>query len=107
MYFSDHFAFRKILVQWQAVVRVKWLGDSTSPNVILGRDGWLFDGVNVGIRESGRPLTQEQIDRNKNNTCSIAGKQAELIRRQRAQGARQQTSQPSVGSGVKLPNGAL
>jgi hypothetical protein len=41
-YFKDHFAFRGRLVQAQAVLRVRWLRTSSSPSVILGKDGWLF-----------------------------------------------------------------
>jgi len=63
-YFDDHFALRTMLIRWQAFARVKWLGDSSSPNVFLGKNGWLFDGANIGLRPSGKPpLTQEQIAR--------------------------------------------
>src|ERR1051325_218504 len=41
-YFEDHFGFRNTLIEWQAIVKVKWLGVSSSKRVILGRDGWLF-----------------------------------------------------------------
>lgn len=41
-YFNDHFGFRSTLIRWQAIVKVRWLGVSSSPQVIMGRDGWLF-----------------------------------------------------------------
>jgi alginate O-acetyltransferase complex protein AlgJ len=63
LYFNDHFAFRRLLIRWQAVARVKWLGTSTTPNVIMGKNGWFFDGVNVGLGERRGPLTRDQIAR--------------------------------------------
>lgn len=63
LYFNDHFAFRRLLIRWQAVARVKWLGTSTTPNVIIGKSGWFFDGANVGLGERRGPLTREQIAR--------------------------------------------
>lgn len=41
-YFSDHFGLRGRLIRWQAVAKVRWLGVSSSPKVLLGKDGWLF-----------------------------------------------------------------
>jgi alginate O-acetyltransferase complex protein AlgJ len=41
-YFNDHFGFRQTLVRWHANLKVNWLGVSSSPLVILGKDGWLF-----------------------------------------------------------------
>jgi hypothetical protein len=40
--FNDRLAGRAALVRANAVVRADWLGVSTSPQVNLGRDGWLF-----------------------------------------------------------------
>ena len=57
-YFNDHFAFRRMLIHWHALVKVKWLGVSTSAKVIVGKDGWFFDANNLGP-----PLTQEQLAR--------------------------------------------
>jgi hypothetical protein len=41
-YFEDNFAFRQLLVRWQAAFRLNVLGVSPSEAVIKGRDGWLF-----------------------------------------------------------------
>jgi hypothetical protein len=41
-YFKDHFALRAELIRWQARAKVGWLRSSSSPEVILGREGWLF-----------------------------------------------------------------
>jgi alginate O-acetyltransferase complex protein AlgJ len=41
-YFNDHFGFRKRLIRWLSVVKVEGLRVSSSPSVVLGKDGWLF-----------------------------------------------------------------
>jgi hypothetical protein len=41
-YFEDHFGLRGRLVRWQALLRLRLLRTSASPDVIVGRDGWLF-----------------------------------------------------------------
>src|SRR6185503_14961069 len=41
-YFEDHFGLRARLVRWQAALRLRLLHASASPDVILGRGGWLF-----------------------------------------------------------------
>lgn len=63
-YFEDHFGFRNALIGWQAAVKVKWLGVSSSKRVILGRDGWLFQPPYDNSLEwyrGPRPLTTEQL----------------------------------------------
>jgi hypothetical protein len=41
-YFKDHFGLRAELIRWQASAKVGWLRSSSSPEVLLGREGWLF-----------------------------------------------------------------
>jgi hypothetical protein len=41
-YFHDHFGFRGSLITAQALFKVRVLGVSSSPAVVLGKDGWLF-----------------------------------------------------------------
>jgi hypothetical protein len=41
-YFNDHFGFRKTLVQFYGLIKVKVLGESTSPDVVVGKQGWLY-----------------------------------------------------------------
>lgn len=41
-YFHDHFGFRRALVTSQALLKVRVLGVSSSPEVIIGQQGWLF-----------------------------------------------------------------
>jgi hypothetical protein len=50
-YFADNFAFRADLVRWQARLRVGVLRSSPTPDVLLGRDGWLFYGTDGAIQD--------------------------------------------------------
>ncbi len=63
-YFEDHFAFRARLVRWQAAVRLEWLGVSPSPEVLAGRDGWLFYAADGGLDDfaSAEPFSQADLD---------------------------------------------
>lgn len=63
------------------------------------------DDMLKGVSEA-----QEQINQSRNNVCSAAAKQAKQLQQMKAQAARQQQQQgraPGVGSGVRLPAGAL
>lgn len=41
-YFKDHFGLRPELIRWQAEAKMNWLRSSGSPQVMLGKNGWLF-----------------------------------------------------------------
>lgn len=41
-YLGDRFGFRARLIGWNARLNARTLAVSVSPNVLLGRDGWLF-----------------------------------------------------------------
>jgi hypothetical protein len=41
-YFNDHFGFRKTLVLDHAAFLVRVLGESTTPDVLVGKQGWLY-----------------------------------------------------------------
>jgi alginate O-acetyltransferase complex protein AlgJ len=41
-YFDDHFGFRGTLITLQAILKVELLGVSTSPDVLIGKEGWLY-----------------------------------------------------------------
>lgn len=41
-YFKDHFGLRAELIRWQAEAKMNWLRSSGSPQVLLGKEGWLF-----------------------------------------------------------------
>ena len=63
-YFADHFAFRSQLVRWQSRFRVQVLRSSTTPDVILGRDGWLFYGTDGAAEDysGSRPFTEIELE---------------------------------------------
>jgi hypothetical protein len=63
LWFTDHFAFRKYLVQWFGESRYFWLGVSPSPSVVLGKDGFLFFGIDESIDDYAnvRPFTEREI----------------------------------------------
>lgn len=63
-YFEDHFALRARLVRWQAAVRFEWLGVSPSPDVLVGRDGWLFYAADGGLDDfaSAEPFSHEDLE---------------------------------------------
>lgn len=67
LYFNDHFGFRRPLVRLQALVRVKGLGVSVTPQVIVGKDGWLFldpaYDPSLSQSRSDKPFTGEQLAR--------------------------------------------
>lgn len=44
---NDHFGFRQRLLRWNAMLKVEVLGVSPTPNVILGKQRWLFLGKDV------------------------------------------------------------
>ena len=63
-YFEDHFGLRARLVRWQAELRLRLLRVSASPDVILGRDGWLFyagDGASDDIA-SAVPFSRDELE---------------------------------------------
>lgn len=62
-WFQDHFAFRRRLVQWQAAFRLLVLRVSPAPEVIRGRDGWLFyvdDGA-LDDYLNASPLSEDSL----------------------------------------------
>jgi alginate O-acetyltransferase complex protein AlgJ len=63
-YFEDHFGLRARLVRWQALLRLRVLGVSASPDVIVGREGWMFyagDGAAEDIA-SAVPFTRAELE---------------------------------------------
>jgi alginate O-acetyltransferase complex protein AlgJ len=41
-YFDDHFGFRGTLITAQALLKVNLIGVSTSPDILIGKNGWLY-----------------------------------------------------------------
>ena len=60
-YFKDNFGFRKTLMGWNSIIRVKYLQSSPTPNVVLGKDNWLFYGQSVSDYRGLTPFTDEQL----------------------------------------------
>ena len=63
-YFEDHFGLRARLVRWQALLRLRLFGVSASPDVIVGRDGWLFYAGDGGAEDivSAVPFTHAELE---------------------------------------------
>src|SRR5438067_3420256 len=52
-YFNDRVGYRDVLLDWQRAVVFDGLGDSTVPDVWVGREGWLY--LNVTEKIEGAP----------------------------------------------------
>jgi hypothetical protein len=61
MYFNDHFGGRGTLIGWNNRLKVQALKVSTSPNVLLGADDWLFF-VPYPVRSVAGPYTPAQLE---------------------------------------------
>ena len=63
-YFEDGFAFRTRLVRWQAAFRLLALHVSPSPDVVIGRDGWLFYADDGAVEDyaAATPLSAEDLE---------------------------------------------
>lgn len=64
-YFKDRFALRPELIRGQAVAKVRWLGASSSPEVLLGKNDWLFlagEGE-VEMFTGSAPFKPEELER--------------------------------------------
>jgi hypothetical protein len=64
-YFADRFGFRSQLVELHNYVRVMGLGLSTCPNIVIGKNGWMFFDDNDSHADfAGKaPFTSEQMER--------------------------------------------
>ena len=62
-YFKDHFGLRAELIRWQASAKVRWLSSSSSPEVILGKNGWLFHSgeQQVELYAGARPFSDKEL----------------------------------------------
>lgn len=63
-YFEDRFAFRARLVEWQAKVRLEYLGVSPDESVIKGKNGWLFYADDGAMDDyiSAEPLGRDDLE---------------------------------------------
>jgi hypothetical protein len=62
-YFKDHFGLRTEMIRWQAKAKINWLKSSSSPDVILGKDGWLFYAAEeeVELFSGAKPFTEDEM----------------------------------------------
>jgi alginate O-acetyltransferase complex protein AlgJ len=61
-YFNDHFGYRRWLITWSNRLKVGVLKVSSSPNVLIGRDGWsYFVEPTLALSKAG-PFTTEQLE---------------------------------------------
>jgi hypothetical protein len=61
-FFNDHFGFRNRLITWSNRLKVGVLKVSSSPNVLLGQDGWsYFVEPTLALSKAG-PFTTEQLE---------------------------------------------
>jgi hypothetical protein len=63
-YFEDNFAFRRVLIRWQAAARIEAFDVSPSRSVVRGRDGWWFyadDGAMQDYAEAP-PFTTTELE---------------------------------------------
>lgn len=63
-YFKDHFGLRAELIRWQATAKLDWLRTSGSPNVLLGKGGWLFHAGEGELEmfTGGKPFKPEELE---------------------------------------------
>jgi hypothetical protein len=61
-FYNDHFGFRDFLIRCLHNVQLCWVGISSSPKVIVGKNGWLFyTDVPFDCDRATRPYTPEQL----------------------------------------------
>ena len=61
-YFRDHFGLRSELIRWHHLWKLRLLNVSPSPNVVLGKDGWLFDAELITYLQAP-PLTEAELEK--------------------------------------------
>ena len=64
-YFNDHFGFRKRLIYWLAIAKVQGLGVTSTPDVALGSNGWLYYASASAVLSfrATRPFTPAKLER--------------------------------------------
>ena len=61
-YYNDQFGFRDRLIRWHYLIKLRVLGVSPSPKVVLGKEGWMFDRDTVQYY-SASPLSVEALEK--------------------------------------------
>ena len=70
-YYNDNFGFRNLLIRWNSILRYEGLNVSTRPEVIVGKDHWLFynadvdrgNGITMRDYQGLEHFTQDQLRR--------------------------------------------
>jgi hypothetical protein len=60
-WFEDHFAYRNQAVSLNALIRAELFGVSTSDQVVVGSDGWLYYGGTIDDYVGASPLTEREL----------------------------------------------
>jgi hypothetical protein len=50
-YYADRFGLRPELVRWHGIAQLEWLGVSPRPDVLAGKDGWLYLNMEQTIED--------------------------------------------------------
>lgn len=68
-YYNDHFGLRNQLVELNGLLRVRGLGVSSSADVVLGKNGWLFHAGDHALDDYQglRPWSPEDLQRVQTN----------------------------------------
>jgi len=66
-YINDHLGFRKMLINWNSVARVTYLKTSSVPDVVLGKDNWLFYEPSLKDSQGSTSFTEGELLTIRNN----------------------------------------
>ena len=63
-YLGDQFGFRAELIHWYHIVKTRWLGVSSSEQVVIGKKGWLFYAGDQALSDFRciAPFTQAELE---------------------------------------------
>lgn len=64
-YYNDHVGFRKTLIRWHNFIHVKVFGISPIPDVVVGKEGWLYlgHGYTYEYYRAADPLRPDELHR--------------------------------------------
>jgi alginate O-acetyltransferase complex protein AlgJ len=63
-YFNDHFGFRRRLIRWEQNWKQDYFNETSRPEVMIGRDGWLYYTAQYMIEHFRgiKPFTHEELE---------------------------------------------
>jgi len=64
-FYNDNFAFRRQLLEWRSAIKVLALGISSHPDVVIGKNGWLFYDAEQQLTDYRglHPLTDAEVQK--------------------------------------------